>query len=82
LFGPHLWCGRNLVTIRQSRSLLAGSPQQVLEDLQIFADYGYSHITVHLDCPSGTVAEWKEQLERWAAEIIAFSGQLEVRQMF
>ena len=52
------------------RPLLAGTPEQILEDLQGFADFGYSHVTVHLDCPSGEVAEWEEQLERFAAEVL------------
>jgi probable F420-dependent oxidoreductase len=53
-----------------TRPLLAGSAEQILGDLQVFADAGYSHVTVHLDCPSGTAAEWREQLERFAAEVL------------
>jgi alkanesulfonate monooxygenase SsuD/methylene tetrahydromethanopterin reductase-like flavin-dependent oxidoreductase (luciferase family) len=53
-----------------TRPLLAGSAEQILGDLQHFADSGYSHVTVHLDCPSGTATEWREQLERFAEEVL------------
>ena len=54
----------------ERRPLFAGSAEQILEDLQHFADFGYSHATVHLDCPSGSASEWREQLERFAEEVL------------
>ncbi len=52
------------------RPLLTGTSEQILEDLQHFADFGYDHVTVHLDCPTGSASEWSEQLERFAAEVL------------
>jgi probable F420-dependent oxidoreductase len=65
-----------------SRPLLAGTAEQVLEDLQRFADFGYSHVTVHLDCPSGEVAEWEEQLERFASEVLPAAHRIVHREPF
>lgn len=49
---------------------LTGTAEQVLEDLQRFADYGYRHISFHFDVPSVSPAEWEEQLQRWAEEVL------------
>jgi probable F420-dependent oxidoreductase len=66
----------------EERPLLAGSAEQILGDLQHFADHGYSHCTVHLDCPSGTVSEWREQLERFAAEVLPEARGIRHREVF
>jgi probable F420-dependent oxidoreductase len=52
------------------RRTLSGSAEQVLHDLQRFADHGYSHVTMHFDVPSGTIAELFEIVERFAAEVL------------
>jgi probable F420-dependent oxidoreductase len=52
------------------RPLLTGSADQILEDIELFAGFGYSHMTCHFDTPSGTRAEWKEQVNRFAEEVI------------
>ncbi len=48
---------------------LTGTPEQVLEDLQGFADHGYKHVTFHFDVPSVDPSEWEEQLHRWSEEV-------------
>ena len=58
---PHSW---------GKRPGLTGTPEQVLEDLQRFADHGYRHVTFHFDVPSVSPAEWEEQLQRWAEEVL------------
>jgi probable F420-dependent oxidoreductase len=64
------------------RPMLTGSAEQVLSDLQEYADYGYSHITVHLDTPSGRISEWEENVERFAAEVLSVAHQLEAGEGF
>lgn len=64
------------------RPLFAGSAEQILEDLQHFAGFGYDHATVHLDCPSGSVTEWREQLERFAEEVLPAAKAIKPRQVF
>jgi probable F420-dependent oxidoreductase len=63
------------------RPLLTGSPEQILEDLQHFADFYYSHVTVHFDCPSATSSEWSEQLERFAAEVLPEARDIRHREL-
>jgi len=55
---------------RNPRMTLTGSGEQILEDLQRFADAGYSLVVCHLDCPSGEMAELRDQIERFGAEVI------------
>ena len=63
------------------RPLLTGTSEQIVEDLQHFADFGYSHVTAHFDCPSGSRSEWEEQLEQFAAEVIPAARAIEVREL-
>lgn len=65
-----------------TRPLLSGSADQILEDLEDFAAHGYSHVTVHLDCPSGEIGEWVEQVERFAAEVLPQGRELECTAQF
>lgn len=64
------------------RPMLTGNAEQILEDLQAFADFGYDHITAHFDSPSGTSAEWNEQMERFATEVIDLSGAIVLSNKF
>ena len=59
------------------RRTLSGNAEQVLADLQRFADHGYSHVTLHFDVPSGTVAELMETVERFAAEVLPEAVRIE-----
>jgi probable F420-dependent oxidoreductase len=53
-----------------ARPLLTGPPDQLLSDLEHYARYGYSHLTLHFDCPSGTLQEYLDQCEWFAAEVL------------
>lgn len=64
------------------RPLLTGSAEQVIEDLELYARHGYSHITGHFDTPSGTAAEWKEQIAQFAEQVIPEAAQITARQRF
>ena len=66
---PHHW---------QQRPGLTGSAEQILEDIERFAAYGYSHISLHFDCPSGQVSEVEEQIARFAAEVLPEARRLVV----
>lgn len=50
--------------------LLTGPAGKVLEDLETFARHGYSHLTLQFDCPTGTVEEYRDQLETFAATVL------------
>ena len=55
---------------RSPRKICTGAPDQILSDLQRYADAGYSLVVFIFDCPSGQVAELEEQVERIGAEVI------------
>ena len=52
------------------RPICGGTPEQVLSDLERFAEHGYCLMVLHLDCPSRSVDELKEQLYRVAEEVL------------
>jgi probable F420-dependent oxidoreductase len=59
------------------RRTLTGSGEQVLADLQRFADHGYSHVTMHFEVPSGTIEELFETVERFAVEVLPEAAVIE-----
>jgi probable F420-dependent oxidoreductase len=61
------------------RRTLTGNAEQVLADLQRFADHGYSHVTMHFDVRSGTIDELFETVERFAVEVLPAACELEAR---
>ena len=65
-----------------NRPLLTGTAEQILDDLQVFADFGYDHITAHFDTPSGTSSEWNEQIERFASEVVKHSDAITLDNKF
>jgi probable F420-dependent oxidoreductase len=52
------------------RPTLTGTTEDILEDLQRFADEGYQHITCHFDVRSGTVDELFEITQRFAEDVL------------
>ncbi len=50
------------LTTERPRRICTGTPEQILDDLQRFADAGYSLVVCKLDCPSGEVDEILEQI--------------------
>lgn len=52
------------------RQLLTGSAEQMLTDLASLYEHGYSHCALYLDIPSGTIAEYKEQIEAIGESVI------------
>ena len=61
------------------RRTLTGSAEQVLADLQRFADHGYSHVTMHFDVRSGTIEELFEIVQRFAEEVLPAAREIEAR---
>ena len=55
---------------RSPRWTNSGTAEQVLEDLQAFAAAGYGLMILHFDCPSGSVDELEEQIDRAGEEIL------------
>ena len=55
---------------RSPRWTNSGTAEQILEDLQAFAAAGYGLMILHFDCPSGSVDELEEQIERAGEEIL------------
>jgi probable F420-dependent oxidoreductase len=60
----------------EPRRTLTGSAEQVLGDLERFAEHGYSHVTMHFDVPSGTIDELFETVERFALEVLPAASAL------
>ncbi len=46
------------------RRICTGTTEQILEDLQGFADEGYSLVVCFFDCPSGELSELEDQMQR------------------
>jgi probable F420-dependent oxidoreductase len=55
---------------KAKRPTCTGTPEQILEHLQQFADAGFSMVVCMMMCPSGTLAEQHEQIQRFGEEII------------
>lgn len=64
---------------RQRRPTLTGTPDQVLEDLERFAEHGYSHVTMHFHVRSGSIDELFEITERFAADVLPGAREIEAR---
>lgn len=58
------------------RPILTGNVEQVVEDLHELAAFGYGHITVQFDCPSGTAREHEDQTELFAAEVLPHAASI------
>lgn len=55
--------------------ICTGGSEQILEDLERFAEAGYSMIVAKLVSPSGDVAELRENIERVGREIIPIASE-------
>jgi probable F420-dependent oxidoreductase len=54
----------------EKRPTLTGTAEQILEDLQAFADHGFQHITCHFHVRSNTIDELFELTERFGKEVL------------
>jgi len=61
------------------RRTLTGSADQVLGDLERFAAYGYSHLTMHFDVRSGTMDEYLEIATRFAEDVLPAASAITAR---
>ena len=52
------------------RRLGVGSPEQVLADVAAVAANGYSHFVCFFECPGGSPDELRDQIERFAADVL------------
>jgi probable F420-dependent oxidoreductase len=59
------------------RRTLTGTAGQVLDDLERFAAHGYSHVTMHFECRSGTIDELFEVTQRFAEEVLPAAAEIE-----
>ena len=59
------------------RKICTGTPDQVLEDLEKFAQAGYSLVVAKMDCPSGEVGEIREQINLVGHEIVTECAQIQ-----
>lgn len=60
----------------ERRPTLTGAPEEILEDIQRFADEGYQHITCHFHVRSGRIDELFEMAERFAEEVLPHARQI------
>ncbi len=61
------------------RPVCSGTPDQVLGDLQRFADAGYSLVVAIYDCPSGKVDELLEQVQRTGETVVPEANGIAAR---
>lgn len=52
------------------RRTCTGTADQVISDLERFAQAGFSLVVCMMDCPSGTLAEQEEQIRRFGEDVI------------
>jgi probable F420-dependent oxidoreductase len=64
---------------RERRPTLTGTAEQVISDLERFAAYGYSHLTMHFHVRSGSIAELFEIAERFAEDVLPAARSIEAR---
>jgi probable F420-dependent oxidoreductase len=64
---------------RERRPTLTGTAEQVLGDLERFAEQGYSHVTMHFDVRSGSIGELFELAERFAVDVLPGARKLSAR---
>ncbi len=64
---------------REPRPILTGTADQILADLERFADHGFSHVTLHFHVRSGSVGELFELLDRFAREVLPAAAEIEAR---
>ena len=64
------------LTREDPRRICTGTPDQVLHDLQRFADAGYSLVVCKMDCPSGDVDEIIEQIEWVGRDIVPAAREI------
>ncbi len=55
---------------RDPRRVCGGTAEQILADLQRFADAGYSLVVIRPVCPSGQMAELRDQIQRLGDEVL------------
>lgn len=63
----------------EHRRTLTGTPEQVLTDLQAFADAGYSRCVVHLEVRSGTYSEYLELVDKMGREVLPEAKRIPTR---
>ncbi len=69
--------GSDPPTSRRERPICTGTPAQILEDLERFARAGYSLVVAAFDCPSGKMAELRDQIERAGSTLVREASGLQ-----
>jgi probable F420-dependent oxidoreductase len=58
------------------RRICTGTAEQILTDLARFTEVGYALMILFFDCPSGTMTEQEEQMQRFGQEVIPQAEKL------
>ncbi len=69
------------VTRQERRPTLTGSSEQILEEMARFADVGYHHLTLHIECPSGTIEELFELTQKIGEEVLPEAKKIKTRSL-
>ena len=64
---------------RDPRPTLTGTPEQILEELEVFADEGYVHVTIHPHIRSATIEEFFEVVQRFGEEVLPEAKKIATR---
>lgn len=59
-----------------ARMLGTGTAEEIVDDLGALAARGFSHVVVHLDCPTGTMSEYLDRLERFGTTVVPAAGSI------
>ena len=63
----------------ERRQTLTGTAEQILGELEEFAEAGYHHVTLHPHIPSATIEEFFEQAERFAEEVLPEAQRIKTK---
>jgi probable F420-dependent oxidoreductase len=61
------------------RPICTGNADEILEDLEAFAANGYSMVVLALDCPSGTLSEFEDQILGVGESVIPEARAIEIQ---
>ena len=71
-----LTAAEDALSRERPRRICTGTAEQVLEDLQGFADQGYALMVLFFDCPSGEMAELEEQMRMCGERVIPEAAKM------
>ena len=66
---------------KERRPTLTGSSDQILEEIAAFGEVGYHHLTLHIECPTGTIEELFELTQKLGEEVLPEAKKIPTRSL-